>query len=182
MGISIPYGAIKRASSKITFLVNLSFQFLMVRLKEQLSSVYGCNGTLFQFLMVRLKVEHKIVECLLPEFQFLMVRLKVGNNAFYNSVFTFQFLMVRLKGATFAPLFIFILLFQFLMVRLKGGSEWDFELLEEISIPYGAIKRPVVVYDTWQVASISIPYGAIKRLYLHLFHLLRQYFNSLWCD
>jgi len=53
--ISIPYGAIKSCSSRISYIVSLLFQFLMVRLKVLALLITESVTTTFQFLMVRLK-------------------------------------------------------------------------------------------------------------------------------
>ena len=53
--ISIPYGAIKRCKSPVSFIILSSFQFLMVRLKDSPFAVYTLLEAKFQFLMVRLK-------------------------------------------------------------------------------------------------------------------------------
>ena len=76
-------------------------------------------------------------------FQFLMVRLKArGERACRNPDHGFQFLMVRLK-ATAVTLEYSLDGFQFLMVRLKVFGTKDGETLDQISIPYGSIKRPL---------------------------------------
>ena len=68
------------------------------------------------------------------------------------------------------------------MVRLKGGSEWDYDILEEISIPYGAIKSihckhffPVVVLFQFLMVRLKAPADQVS-----LYQLTD--FNSLWCD
>jgi len=48
------------------------------------------------------------------------------------------------------------------MVRLKAKDPKKSELLEFISIPYGAIKR-IFSQSIIIIIIISIPYGAIKR-------------------
>jgi len=47
------------------------------------------------------------------------------------------------------------------MVRLKDFTEEEEKEIEEISIPYGAIKR-IDFADQTKFTAISIPYGAIK--------------------
>ena len=53
--------------------------------------------------------------------------------------------------------------FQFLMVRLKEDRQKYFDLVREISIPYGAIKSSKILNAPLEASTISIPYGAIKR-------------------
>ncbi len=54
------------------------FQFLMVRLKEEILKLAELDKKKFQFLMVRLKEKSRYIALLCEyEFQFLMVRLKV---------------------------------------------------------------------------------------------------------
>jgi len=75
--ISIPYGAIKRKGFSDIVNKFQIFQFLMVRLKDDLRIGSVVRLLKFQFLMVRLKV---ILFWLKNKgkrlFQFLMVRLK----------------------------------------------------------------------------------------------------------
>ena len=54
-GISIPYGAIKRAAPAVANKATIPFQFLMVRLKDLIDKNYEIEVSIFQFLMVRLK-------------------------------------------------------------------------------------------------------------------------------
>ena len=75
-----------------------------------------------------------------------------------------------------------VLIFQFLMVRLKERHRNLNSGLNDISIPYGSIKR----HNDWAWGSrqmrISIPYGSIKRNLA--FGIIQTYlhFNSLWFD
>ena len=54
--ISIPYGAIKSIYLTFWMVYFFLFQFLMVRLKENVDFIIDLFSKTFQFLMVRLKV------------------------------------------------------------------------------------------------------------------------------
>jgi hypothetical protein len=96
--ISIPTGAIKRPLYLLKRPHKLLFQFLLVRLKDQLQNCVntpkyisiptgaikrqipggdGSQGSGFQFLLVRLKAKMLQDARQYVEFQFLLVRLKV---------------------------------------------------------------------------------------------------------
>jgi len=71
--------------------------------------------------------------------------------------------MVRLKGIDFLDKNGNASLFQFLMVRLKVFLSSKYPVTSfSISIPYGAIKRDVLLIEGGMFIIISIPYGAIK--------------------
>ena len=96
--ISIPYGSIKRAGEPLYSHFDMTFQFLMVRLKDAGINPHEVAGTPFQFLMVRLKVRALDLKNYQSLFQFLMVRLKVFHKyQVHKANHIFQFLMVRLK-------------------------------------------------------------------------------------
>ena len=118
-------------------------------------------------------------------FQFLLVRLRdVKTEDISADTIIFQFLLVRLR-APLNPALTHKLRFQFLLVRLRAGNFFgSFVIVVTISIPSGAIKRPIVdaispegnifqfllvrlrgsrfAYLTVLHDQISIPSGAIK--------------------
>ena len=51
-----------------------------------------------------------------------------------------------------------------------------------MSIPYGASKRKKYLDVNDGIYKISIPYGAIKRVLVIYKYVILQNFNSLWCD
>jgi len=76
--ISIPSGAIKRGKKMTERILNILFQFLLVRLKAVVIFYTLFISSLFQFLLVRLKEytsKYQIQNDY--SFQFLLVRLKV---------------------------------------------------------------------------------------------------------
>ena len=52
----------------------------------------------------------------------------------------------------------------------------------QISIPYGAIKRTLLIDDEEIETLISIPYGAIKSYKWQDVRKMFEHFNSLWCN
>ena len=74
--ISIPTGAIKRYQNQVVPQIFCTFQFLLVRLKDDGGSSSSGGSSEFQFLLVRLKVGYELRNRLLIVFQFLLVRLK----------------------------------------------------------------------------------------------------------
>ena len=147
--ISIPYGSIKRKWNRTTKRSVVTFQFLMVQLKDLYTRVRLVEVFTFQFLMVQLKVTWKRrMFVLASAFQFLMVQLKepvrvstahrflisipYGSIKSYvwgenkRWILRFQFLMVQLKAESWGRWWT-IKTFQFLMVQLKvsGEENWN---------------------------------------------------------
>ena len=76
--ISIPYGSIKRLTVIPDFHAVLSFQFLMVRLKDANEATFKSfyNNISIPYGSIKSKMWHKLF-LISNTFQFLMVRLKV---------------------------------------------------------------------------------------------------------
>jgi len=68
------------------------------------------------------------------------------------------------------------------MVRLKVIKNVWKPAINQISIPYGAIKRDYIGLKKLKDRLISIPYGAIKSYYDSNCEAILEDFNSLWCD
>ena len=99
--ISIPYGAIKSFSTCKPRTMSFLFQFLMVRLKDNLYCIVLIRSRIFQFLMVRLKADSVVAV-----YHICLISIPYGaikrptKKAILEIGSAFQFLMVRLKDAT----------------------------------------------------------------------------------
>ncbi len=119
----------------------------MVRLKAVSDEAYSEKITGISIPYGAIKsVSRLFAKSLFEVFQFLMVRLKGSLPVGFSQLrLVFQFLMVRLKVSGFFRIVRKTGRFQFLMVRLKAISFYFVIKSLSISIPYGAIKRYLIL-------------------------------------
>ena len=73
-------------------------------------------------------------------------------------------------------------LFQFLMVRLKVIPVYRQVWYYHISIPYGAIKRPLWKIQYLNLHTFQFLMVRLKDGWKVYIAIIIAYFNSLWCD